>query len=134
MAQVKFLCSYSFFFLMIRPPPRSTLFPYTTLFRSLRHGHRPVRGARARSAARRSHLGGGRARVGARGSCGQPVRDRAAAGAAGPRRVWCRDRSGRRGGHRMTRILVVEDNADLAFGLRNNLEIEGYEVVVVEDG
>jgi len=26
-----------------------------------RHGHRPVRGARARSAARRSHLGGGRA-------------------------------------------------------------------------
>src|SRR3989441_13077772 len=28
-------CSVSvFFFLMIRPPPRSTLFPYTTLFRS----------------------------------------------------------------------------------------------------
>src|SRR2546430_7679954 len=25
---------FSFFFLMIRPPPRSTLFPYTTLFRS----------------------------------------------------------------------------------------------------
>src|SRR3712207_8791951 len=25
-----------FFFLMIRRPPRSTLFPYTTLFRSLR--------------------------------------------------------------------------------------------------
>src|SRR5207245_10882152 len=25
---------YLFFFLMIRPPPRSTLFPYTTLFRS----------------------------------------------------------------------------------------------------
>jgi DNA-binding response OmpR family regulator len=34
----------------------------------------------------------------------------------------------------MTRILVVEDNPDLAFGLRNNLEIEGYEVVVAEDG
>src|SRR2546430_11466186 len=29
----RFLC---FFFLMIRRPPRSTLFPYTTLFRSLR--------------------------------------------------------------------------------------------------
>src|SRR5260370_34629105 len=29
----------SFFFLMIRRPPRSTLFPYTTLFRS-----RPVKG------------------------------------------------------------------------------------------
>src|SRR2546422_7974996 len=27
-----------FFFLMIRRPPRSTLFPYTTLFRSLRGG------------------------------------------------------------------------------------------------
>src|SRR5258705_9858873 len=26
-----------FFFLMIRRPPRSTLFPYTTLFRSLAH-------------------------------------------------------------------------------------------------
>src|SRR3712207_7780753 len=26
---------WSFFFLMIRRPPRSTLFPYTTLFRSL---------------------------------------------------------------------------------------------------
>src|SRR3989442_16027525 len=26
---------HSFFFLMIRRPPRSTLFPYTTLFRSL---------------------------------------------------------------------------------------------------
>ena len=34
----------------------------------------------------------------------------------------------------MTRILVVEDNADLAFGLRNNLEIEGYAVTVAEDG
>src|SRR5438309_10090799 len=27
--------NYYFFFLMIRRPPRSTLFPYTTLFRSL---------------------------------------------------------------------------------------------------
>src|SRR2546425_8905491 len=27
--------SYLFFFLMIRRPPRSTLFPYTTLFRSV---------------------------------------------------------------------------------------------------
>src|SRR2546430_3820248 len=27
--------TYIFFFLMIRRPPRSTLFPYTTLFRSL---------------------------------------------------------------------------------------------------
>src|SRR5258708_3775975 len=32
-----------FFFLMIRRPPRSTLFPYTTLFRSLSHGGRGCR-------------------------------------------------------------------------------------------
>src|SRR5437870_10197613 len=31
---------FVFFFLMIRRPPRSTLFPYTTLFRSLRESHR----------------------------------------------------------------------------------------------
>src|SRR5256885_6804114 len=32
----------NFFFLMIRRPPRSTLFPYTTLFRSIRvKGRRP---------------------------------------------------------------------------------------------
>src|SRR2546427_10236180 len=31
---------FSFFFLMIRRPPRSTLFPYTTLFRSPRTGKR----------------------------------------------------------------------------------------------
>src|SRR5215203_6295458 len=28
------MCFFCFFFLMIRRPPRSTLFPYTTLFRS----------------------------------------------------------------------------------------------------
>src|SRR5205809_8049966 len=32
---------YYFFFLMIRRPPRSTLFPYTTLFRSRRGRPRP---------------------------------------------------------------------------------------------
>src|SRR6266702_5467045 len=31
-------CRPCFFFLMIRPPPRSTLFPSTTLFRSRRLG------------------------------------------------------------------------------------------------
>ena len=34
----------------------------------------------------------------------------------------------------MARILVIEDNRDLAYGLRNNLEIEGYEVLLAEDG
>jgi len=32
------------------------------------------------------------------------------------------------------KILVVEDNADLAYGLQNNLEIENYEVHVAETG
>src|SRR2546425_10718466 len=35
--------TFFFFFLMIRRPPRSTLFPYTTLFRSLYASARPVR-------------------------------------------------------------------------------------------
>src|SRR2546422_1514858 len=38
-AQISLLLFSFFFFLMIRRPPRSTLFPYTTLFRSHR---RPV--------------------------------------------------------------------------------------------
>src|SRR2546425_6169946 len=32
----RFIARIAFFFLMIRRPPRSTLFPYTTLFRSKR--------------------------------------------------------------------------------------------------
>src|SRR6266850_4598331 len=35
--------SFFFFFLMIRRPPRSTLFPYTTLFRSRRGRRRYAR-------------------------------------------------------------------------------------------
>src|SRR5256885_9368871 len=60
------LISIIFFFLMIRRPPRSTLFPYTTLFRSvhlrgrIRHRRdrrvppqeRPARGAPAAAAQR----------------------------------------------------------------------------------
>ena len=34
----------------------------------------------------------------------------------------------------MKRILIIEDNRDLAFGLRSNLEIEGYEVRVASTG
>jgi two-component system alkaline phosphatase synthesis response regulator PhoP len=34
----------------------------------------------------------------------------------------------------MARVLVVEDNPDLAYGLRNSLEIAGHDVVVAADG
>jgi len=34
----------------------------------------------------------------------------------------------------VTRILLIEDNEDLAFGLKNNLEVEGYEVELALDG
>ena len=34
----------------------------------------------------------------------------------------------------MRRVLLVEDNPDLAFGLRTSLEIEGYDVVQAETG
>src|SRR5258705_8731537 len=56
-----------FFFLMIRRPPRSTLFPYTTLFRSCGHasgadpgdpgGHAPAAGDRKSTRLNSSHLG-----------------------------------------------------------------------------
>jgi two-component system alkaline phosphatase synthesis response regulator PhoP len=34
----------------------------------------------------------------------------------------------------MRRVLLIEDNADLAFGLRTSLEVEGYDVVHAETG
>src|SRR6266446_4897934 len=49
-------CVFFLFFLMIRRPPRSTLFPYTTLFRS-RRGHRG--GSNGRRAPRNSFPDGG---------------------------------------------------------------------------
>src|SRR5258707_5673562 len=56
------------FFLMIRRPPRSTLFPYTTLFRS-RPGRRP---RRSTAQAGPGHRGDrpGRHRAGERGALG----------------------------------------------------------------
>src|SRR5437868_9025302 len=48
---------FLFFFLMIRRPPRSTLFPYTTLFRSC-HGPNHGRLAAARGAFRTTTLDG----------------------------------------------------------------------------
>src|SRR5690348_18093328 len=49
------LSSLYFFFLMIRRPPRSTLFPYTTLFRS--HVHAAAGPAQLEEAP--GHVGGG---------------------------------------------------------------------------
>src|SRR5262249_29509023 len=50
----------SFFFLLIRRPPRSTLFPYTTLFRSVVVGvPAPVRGLAERPGAVRPGVAGG---------------------------------------------------------------------------
>src|SRR2546429_7318953 len=46
--------SLSFFFLMIRRPPRSTLFPYTTLFRSPWSPGQALPRARARALVRAS--------------------------------------------------------------------------------
>src|SRR5438876_12444214 len=40
---------FIFFFLMIRRPPRSTLFPYTTLFRSERKGVARSRSSREKN-------------------------------------------------------------------------------------
>src|SRR5256885_7654121 len=54
-----FVCTLTifFFFLMIRRPPRSTLFPYTTLFRSLVSQRAKVHGvAPARAADGNGHM------------------------------------------------------------------------------
>src|SRR3712207_9289063 len=58
-----------FFFLMIRRPPRSTLFPYTTLFRSGRTGPSSC----------------GSLAVGGRGACGRAVKVLLVAGSPDPR-------------------------------------------------
>src|SRR3712207_9232084 len=70
----------SFFFLMIRRPPRSTLFPYTTLFRSLverldglvPHGDGQL--GRDRGLGRGDGVVVDRAEVTGRGADRQPVR------------------------------------------------------------
>src|SRR5260370_34062644 len=56
----EFYRNYDFFFLMIRRPPRSTLFPYTTLFRSAwrtREGPRSGNPSRATRALERASSG-----------------------------------------------------------------------------
>src|SRR6266550_5713128 len=45
----QYLFNFFFFFLMIRRPPRSTLFPYTTLFRFRPRRRGVRRGRRART-------------------------------------------------------------------------------------
>src|SRR2546422_9035095 len=92
-----------FFFLMIRRPPRSTLFPYTTLFRSratpLAAGTRRPPDSRRGSLARPLARGRGRSRLAAasdprgvrarRGRVGAPlVRRRGTAPGGG---VWAAD-------------------------------------------
>src|SRR2546430_1957604 len=62
------LCRCFFFFLMIRRPPRSTLFPYTTLFRSGDGGEAPLRGRISDGAgARAGAVPGGRHQQSLRG-------------------------------------------------------------------
>src|SRR3712207_8137234 len=65
-----------FFFLMIRRPPRSTLFPYTTLFRSLGVAQVAEEGRQRRQLGQLGELGG-------HGVQGVEVRPRA--GGADPR-------------------------------------------------
>src|SRR5947199_6482459 len=54
-------CFLPFFFFMIRRPPRSTLFPYTTLFRSRTTGWSEPSGSHSPSVIRRQSSGSIRA-------------------------------------------------------------------------
>src|SRR5690349_23077893 len=71
----------TFLFLMIRRPPRSTLFPYTTLFRSPGQALRRVRGHR-----RRGGRGAGRPPAPVRGREREGPEARCRARAVPPRR------------------------------------------------
>src|SRR3712207_6959962 len=70
---------------MIRRPPRSTLFPYTTLFRSVREARRAREDDRAHAPRSPGDAGGGRAllRRGARGALRVRLRPSRARGAGG---------------------------------------------------
>src|SRR3989449_11205424 len=92
---------------MIRRPPRSTLFPYTTLFRSHRHHVARLRGGRARRGGRRisgaraalrraAGSGGGMSAISGRTRLGLEVLGAGAAlGGAGGNPVWAAARGGR---------------------------------------
>src|SRR5687768_17841935 len=66
---------------MIRLPPRSTLFPYTTLFRSDRGARRAARCTRGRAVRRTHSVGAGRGGLRPAEGC-RPGRGRRARGAA----------------------------------------------------
>src|SRR5690625_6549950 len=111
---------------MIRRPPRSTLFPYTTLFRSVDAGGAGPRGRRGdRLAAARSpgrtgsaRVGTGRRRAAPRGglpgACGGRPRSAPAGGRGAHRDTldW-RRRAGRVGGRRGSGATFVEEDAAL---------------------
>src|SRR6266496_5914790 len=90
-----FLLFVFFFFLMIRRPPRSTLFPYTTLFRSRRLGRTGVD------------------MVGAwPGHCGEPVLARVGAFQPGGRRSRRRPHCRSGGPAMVSRDEVIRDAAE----------------------
>src|SRR5207244_1946960 len=74
------------------PPPRSTLFPYTTLFRSLRRGPGPGRAGICRPGLQ------GRSRVRPPGDDGNPVRPLAGVQAGGDRALLRAPPAGSRDG------------------------------------
>src|SRR5690348_18316440 len=79
----------SFFFLMIRRPPRSTLFPYTTLFRSpVQEDHRRSRGRNPRAEGHHQRHGRAVADIRGGGDAGRArSRDGRSAWRSGPREI-----------------------------------------------
>src|SRR3712207_8039743 len=111
------LMLFRFFFLMIRRPPRSTLFPYTTLFRS-----REEHGAPPRRAPER-----------ARGQAPRPQRRAAARRrrpALGPVERAVRDRSGLRD-RKSTRLNSSHANISYAVFCLKKKHITKHAIILI---
>src|SRR5258708_21822119 len=100
-----------FFFLMIRRPPRSTLFPYTTLFRSPR-----LASARRRFPDRR------------RWPSGERTRYRRASTPGGPSRSEEHTSELQSPDHLVSRLLLEKKNMDLADPCDPNFRTLSYRV------
>src|SRR3712207_960956 len=118
---------------MIRRPPRSTLFPYTTLFRSEAGGHGPAPGGAARAARAPSRNGPAPPRRQRRGRRGMARMTQPTA----PETPLRAETIGSRSGDPdpvIAKILVVDDDRRNLFAVEEMLRAPGVELVLATSG